>query len=101
MVGVSKVGPDNFFDCICEGTSSQTQPSHTFRPTSDTPPVSFADSPLGEGAWIYWIFANLMTLPSEREAFKFVVNRRTDAFRAKNTHFVPHSDDDRQKYGKV
>ena len=64
MVGVAKVGPDNFFDCICEGMSSQTQPSHTFRPTSDTPPVSFADSPLGEGAWIYWIFANLMTLPA-------------------------------------
>ena len=51
--------------------SSQTQPSHTFRPTSDTPPVSFADSPLGEGAWIYWIFANFMTLLPEG-GFPFV-----------------------------
>ena len=74
MVGVSKVGPGNFFDGICEGMSSQTQPSHTFRPTSDTPPVSFADSPLGEGAWIYWIFANLMTLLREG-AFWFAIPR--------------------------
>ena len=80
---MAKVGPDNFFDCICEGMSSQTQPSHTFRPTSDTPPVSFADSPLGEGAWIYWIFANLMTLPSEREAFKFHAKEIGDNLREK------------------
>ena len=49
VVGVAKVGLGNLFDCICEGTSSQVQSSHPFRPTSDTPPVSFADSPLGEG----------------------------------------------------
>jgi len=50
VVGVSKVGSGNSFDCICEGTSSQAQSSYKFCPTFDTPPVSFADSPLWEGA---------------------------------------------------
>ena len=51
VVGVAKVRPVNSFDCICEGTSSQTQSSHMFHPTFDTPSVSFADSSLWEGAW--------------------------------------------------
>ena len=50
-VGVSKGGLDNFFECICEGTSSQTQFFYAFRPTFATPPVAFGASPLGEGAW--------------------------------------------------
>jgi len=45
VVGVSKVLHINLFDCIYEGTSSQIQSSHTFRPAFATPPVSFADSP--------------------------------------------------------